>query len=106
MRELPGIGAYTAAAVAAIAFGVPTVPVDGNVERVVSRVLAIRDPLPGVAIPLAAPDPDVRLDLQAMLHATYDARSFGKYIYDAGPTPPLPPADADWARGLVPGARS
>jgi hypothetical protein len=47
LRELPGIGAYTAAAVAAIAFGRPIVPVDGNVERVVSRVLAIREPLPG-----------------------------------------------------------
>ncbi|WP_426955286.1 A/G-specific adenine glycosylase [Muricoccus radiodurans] len=47
LRALPGIGAYTAAAVAAIAFGRPTVPVDGNVERVVSRILAIRDPLPG-----------------------------------------------------------
>ncbi|WP_376095915.1 A/G-specific adenine glycosylase [Roseomonas sp. CCTCC AB2023176] len=47
LRDLPGIGAYTAAAVAAIAFGVPTVPVDGNVERVVSRVLAIREALPG-----------------------------------------------------------
>ncbi|TPG52336.1 A/G-specific adenine glycosylase [Roseomonas nepalensis] len=47
LRALPGIGAYTAAAVAAIAFGRPTVPVDGNVERVVARLLAIRDPLPG-----------------------------------------------------------
>lgn len=65
--------------------------------------IGLRDPLPEVTIPLAAPDPDVRLDLQAMLHAAYDARSFGKYIYDAGPTPPLLPADAEWARELVPG---
>ncbi len=36
LRALPGIGAYTAAAIAAIAFAVPVVPVDGNVERVVS----------------------------------------------------------------------
>ncbi|WP_245615278.1 A/G-specific adenine glycosylase [Muricoccus aerilatus] len=47
LRALPGIGAYTAAAVAAIAFDRPTVPVDGNVERVVARLLAIREPLPG-----------------------------------------------------------
>ncbi|WP_245214162.1 A/G-specific adenine glycosylase [Pararoseomonas indoligenes] len=47
LRELPGIGAYTAAAVAAIAFDRPTVPVDGNVERVVARLMAITDPLPG-----------------------------------------------------------
>ena len=38
LRQLPGIGAYTAAAVAAIAFGRPATPVDTNVERVVARV--------------------------------------------------------------------
>ena len=38
LRALPGIGAYTAAAVGSIAFGVPAVPVDGNVERVVARL--------------------------------------------------------------------
>lgn len=46
LRGLPGIGPYTAAAIAAIAFGVPAVPVDGNVERVMSRVYGITDPLP------------------------------------------------------------
>src|SRR5499427_3528897 len=38
LRALSGIGEYTAAAVAAIAFDLPAVPVDGNVERVVSRL--------------------------------------------------------------------
>lgn len=47
LLELPGLGAYTAAAVAAIAFGQRAVVVDANVERVVSRLFAIRDPLPG-----------------------------------------------------------
>lgn len=47
LREVPGIGAYTAAAVAAIAFDRPVVPTDGNVERVTSRVHAVTDPLPG-----------------------------------------------------------
>ena len=47
LRELPGLGAYTAAAVAAIAFGRRAVVVDGNVERVVARLFAIEDPLPG-----------------------------------------------------------
>ena len=47
MRALPGVGAYTAAAVASIAFGVPVVPVDGNVERVAARVFGIAEPLPG-----------------------------------------------------------
>ncbi len=46
LRALPGIGPYTAAAVASIAFGLPEVVVDGNVERVMSRVFAIQDPLP------------------------------------------------------------
>ena len=46
LRALPGIGPYTAAAIAAIAFGRPTMPVDGNIERVVSRLHAIEEPLP------------------------------------------------------------
>jgi A/G-specific adenine glycosylase len=46
LLELPGIGPYTAAAIAAIAFDGPAVPVDGNVERVVARLFAIRTPMP------------------------------------------------------------
>jgi A/G-specific adenine glycosylase len=46
LRALPGIGEYTAAAVAAIAFGVAVVPVDGNVERVVARLFAVEEQLP------------------------------------------------------------
>jgi A/G-specific adenine glycosylase len=47
LRTLPGIGEYTAAAIAAIAFDAPTSPVDGNIERVVARLFAVADPLPG-----------------------------------------------------------
>ena len=47
LRALPGLGAYTAAAVAAIAFGRRAVVVDANVERVVARLFAIEEPLPG-----------------------------------------------------------
>ncbi|MHA6333129.1 A/G-specific adenine glycosylase [Qipengyuania sp. CAU 1752] len=47
LRELPGVGAYTAAAIAAIAFGQRAVVVDANVERVVARLFAIDTPLPG-----------------------------------------------------------
>lgn len=47
LMELPGIGPYTAAAIAAIAFGRPATPVDGNVERVTSRLFAVKQPLPG-----------------------------------------------------------
>ena len=46
LRALPGIGPYTAAAIAAIAFDVRTMPVDGNIERVVSRLYAVEEPLP------------------------------------------------------------
>lgn len=46
LRALPGIGAYTAAAIAAIAFGRRAVVVDGNIERVVSRLFAVETPLP------------------------------------------------------------
>jgi A/G-specific adenine glycosylase len=46
LRELPGIGPYTAAAIAAIAFGARTTPVDGNIERVVARLFAVMAPLP------------------------------------------------------------
>ena len=46
LRALPGVGAYTAAAIAAIAFDRPANVVDGNVERVVARLHAVETPLP------------------------------------------------------------
>src|SRR5580704_10547049 len=46
LRALPGIGPYTASAIAAIAFDRRTMPVDGNIERVVSRLFAVEQPLP------------------------------------------------------------
>jgi len=48
LKRLPGIGDYTAAAVAAIAFGERAVVVDGNVERVIARRFALEEPLPAV----------------------------------------------------------
>ncbi len=54
LRRLPGVGAYTAAAIAAIAFDRPAVVVDGNVERVVSRLFAVEAPLPGARAELRA----------------------------------------------------
>ena len=47
LRALPGIGDYTSAAVAAIAFNRQSAVMDGNVERVISRLYAIDAPLPG-----------------------------------------------------------
>ena len=46
LEKLPGIGPYTAAAIAAIAFGHKATPVDGNIERVVARLFRVKTPLP------------------------------------------------------------
>ncbi len=62
LLTLPGIGAYTAAAIAAIAFDRPAAVVDGNVERVIARLQAIETPLPEakaairLAVEALAPD--------------------------------------------------
>lgn len=54
LRQLPGIGPYTAAAIAAIAFHKRAVVVDGNVERVITRLYAIETPLPAAKPEIAA----------------------------------------------------
>ncbi len=54
LRALPGVGDYTAAAIAAIAFGRQAAPVDGNIARILSRLLAIEDPIPRSRPALAA----------------------------------------------------
>ncbi|TFL18422.1 A/G-specific adenine glycosylase [Jannaschia formosa] len=54
LRALPGIGPYTAAAIAAIAFDRPAVVVDGNVERVMARLRLIDTPLPAAKTPIRA----------------------------------------------------
>ncbi|WP_230292934.1 A/G-specific adenine glycosylase [Croceicoccus sp. Ery5] len=76
LRALPGVGAYTAAAIAAIAFGQRAVAVDANVERVVSRLFAIADPLP-------ASRPAIR---EAADSITPDARAgdFAQAMMDLG----------------------
>lgn len=53
LEALPGIGPYTARAIGAIAFGIPVVPVDGNVERIVARLFAIETALPAAKPALA-----------------------------------------------------
>lgn len=54
LRALPGIGAYTAAAIAAIAFDRPAAVVDGNVERVMARLFSIATPLPQAKVEIRA----------------------------------------------------
>jgi A/G-specific adenine glycosylase len=78
LRALPGIGAYTAAAVAAIAFDRKATVVDGNVERVVARVFAVTDPLPGVK-------PELKR-LAATLTPERRAGDFAQAMMDLGAT--------------------
>lgn len=54
LKKMPGIGPYTAAAIAAIAFGQRAVVVDANIERVVSRLFALSTPLPQAKPEIAA----------------------------------------------------
>lgn len=54
LAKLPGIGRYSSAAIAAIAFGRRAVVVDGNVERVVSRLFRVEEPLPAARAKLRA----------------------------------------------------
>lgn len=78
LRALPGIGAYTAAAIAAIAFNRPAAVVDGNVERVVSRLFSIDTPLP-----LAKPEIRARVEKMVPHHRPGD---FAQAMMDLGAT--------------------
>lgn len=78
LLALPGIGPYTAAAIAAIAFGRPVAAVDGNVERVMSRLWAIDTPLP-------ASRPEIR-QLAASLVPQSGAGDFAQALMDLGAT--------------------
>ncbi len=80
LRALPGIGEYTAAAVGAIAFGLPVVPVDGNVERVVSRLFAIDVPLPAGKAPIRAAAARLMEDAAARARPS----DFAQALFDLG----------------------
>ena len=88
LGALPGIGPYTAAAIAAIAFDRPATPVDGNVERVVARLFAVEAPLP-------AAKPDIRR-LAAVLTPATRPGDFAQGMMDLGAMicTPLRPACA------------
>ncbi len=78
LRELPGVGAYTAAAVAAIAFDRRAAAVDGNVERVMARLHAVTEPLPGAK-------PRLR-ELAEAAVPPYRAGDFAQAVMDLGAT--------------------
>jgi len=64
--------------------------------------IGVRDPLPVLGVPLAAPDPDVKLDLRLVLDRAYDAADYGKYIYQEAPEPRLAPEVEAWAKQFIP----
>ena len=78
LRSLPGIGPYTAGAIAAIAFGGRHAAVDGNVERVISRIHAIETPLPDSK-------PGIRVKAQALVPEKR-AGDFAQAMMDLGAT--------------------
>ena len=86
LRELPGIGAYTAAAIAAIAFDRRASPVDGNIERVIARLFAVEEELPGAK-------PRIRV-LAEQLTPPRRAGDFAQAMMDLGATicTPVKPA--------------
>lgn len=77
-RKLPGVGAYTAAAIAAIAFDEPTNVVDGNVERVIARLRAVETPLPDAK-------PELR-DLASALVSNDRPGDWAQALMDLGAT--------------------
>ena len=78
LLALPGVGPYTAAAIAAIAFGRKATPVDGNIERVMTRLYAVPEPLP-------KSKPQIRKHAQA-LTPTLRAGDFAQALMDLGAT--------------------
>jgi len=97
LRALPGIGEYTAAAIAAIAFGHRATPVDGNVLRVMARVFGI-----------AAPLPRAKNELARLARALTPVKRTGDYaqaVMDLGATVCTPRApDCDlcpWRRACI-----
>ncbi len=82
LRALPGIGPYTANAIGAIAFNLPVLPVDGNIERVAARVFAIAEPMPG-AKPAIAAAAQIFMRDEAARAAPGD---FAQALFDLGAT--------------------
>jgi A/G-specific adenine glycosylase len=104
LRTLPGIGGYTAAAIAAIAFGARASPVDGNIERVVARLFAVTEKLPAAKESLCK--------LAETLTPEQRAGDFAQGLMDLGATIctpsrpacglyPLRPDCAGYAEGLA-----
>ena len=72
LQRLPGIGPYTAGAIAALAYGRQTVVVDGNIERLFCRFFAIDTPLPAAKKQVAAAYQDITAAAPIRCTASYD----------------------------------
>jgi A/G-specific adenine glycosylase len=90
LRALPGIGDYTATAIAAIAFGQPGVPIDGNVERVAARMFSVETPLPGAKVAIRAAAFRLGSDEAALARPS----DFAQALFDLGATICTPAAPA------------
>jgi A/G-specific adenine glycosylase len=97
LRKLPGIGAYTAAAIAAIAFEKRATPVDGNIERVIARLFCIETPLP-------AAKPEIKA-LAERLTPEMRAGDYAQGLMDLGATICTPRRPACGLCPLRPGCR-
>ncbi len=101
LGALPGIGEYTARAVGAIAFDVPAVPVDGNVERVVARLFRVVEQLPAAKPALRRLADRLGTDP----HAVARPGDFAQALFDLGATVCTPAAPAcglcPWMAGCV-----
>ncbi len=82
LRALPGIGPYTANAIGAIAFGLPVLPVDGNIERITARIFALTAPLPRARADIARAAENFMQD-KAARAAPGD---FAQALFDLGAT--------------------
>lgn len=98
LRTLPGIGPYTAGAIAAIAFDRRELAIDGNVERVMTRLAAIDAPLPSAK-------PAIRASAAALMPARRPG-DFAQALMDLGATICTPRAPACGACPLRPACRA
>ncbi len=97
LQKLPGIGPYTAAAIAAIAFDAPATVIDGNVDRVMVRMFGVRKPIR-----------DAKAEIRAFAEALTPKRRAGDYaqaVMDLGATVCTPKspscAECPWAEDCV-----
>jgi A/G-specific adenine glycosylase len=77
LRCLPGLGAYSAAAIAAFAFGQRAIIIDGNIERVITRLANIQTPLP-------AARPEIAQALESLTPQGLEAADFAQGLMDLG----------------------